>query len=184
VQPHERMFAVPIVWGAPVSRLIFEDAVLARPLPHHDVVLQEVVSRSADALLAALATRDTWSARTREAVAALLRDSSADITRVAKVLGASQRTLQRRLASEGQTFESLLDQVRYEMAAAFLADEQRSIAEVAWLVGFHELSAFYRAFRRWSGRTPAEYRASLNARLASPAIVLAPPGNARRRVRP
>ncbi len=160
-QPHERLFAAPIVWGAPVSRLIFEDAVLARPLPQHDAVLQEVVSRSADALLAALTTRETWSARTREAAARLLRDSSADIARVARALGASPRTLQRRLAGEGQTFASVLDQVRYEMAAGFLADRERSIADVAWLVGFHELSAFYRAFRRWSGRTPAEYRASL-----------------------
>lgn len=161
VRPHQRLFAAPIAWSAPVPRLIFDDAVLDQPLPQHDAVLQELVSRSAEALLAALATRETWCARTREAIAALLRDGSPDVARVAKSLGTSRRTLQRRLTGEGQTFESVLDQVRYEMAAGFLADEQRSIADVAWLVGFRELSAFYRAFRRWSGRTPAEYRASL-----------------------
>ncbi|MDC0679320.1 AraC family transcriptional regulator [Sorangium atrum] len=162
VRPHERIFAAPIAWSAPVPRLIFDDAALDQPLPQHDAVLQEIVSRSAEALLAALATKETWSARTREALLGLLRDGSPDIARVAKSLGTSRRTLQRRLTSEGQTFESVIDQVRYEMAAGLLADEQRSIAEVAWLVGFRELSAFYRAFRRWSGRTPAEYRASLS----------------------
>lgn len=169
VKPHERMFAAPIVWSTPVPRLIFEDAMLDQPLLHQDAVLQELVSRSAERLLAALATRDTWCARTREAVVELLRGGSPDIASVAKALGASERTLQRRLRSEGQTFESVLDQVRYEMAAGLLADERRSIADVGWLVGFRELSAFYRAFRRWSGRTPAEYRASVGPDAATPA---------------
>lgn len=160
VEAHARIFAAPIAWSAPVSRLLFDDAELDRPLPQHDAVLHEIVSRSAEERIASLATGDTWTARTREAITALMRDGSPDIGRVAKALGASRRTLQRRLTSEGQTFASVLDQVRYEMASGLLADERRAIADVAWLVGFRDLSAFYRAFRRWSGRTPAEHRAS------------------------
>jgi AraC-like DNA-binding protein len=77
---------------------------------------------------------------------------------VARRLGTSARTLQRRLAEEGTTFAALVDEVRRQRAEAFLAAPDVSIAEVSWLVGFAEQSAFTRAFRRWTGAAPDAWR--------------------------
>jgi AraC-like DNA-binding protein len=82
----------------------------------------------------------------------------------------SVRTLNRMLAGEGTSYRHLLDQLRHELASRHLANPHISIGEVAFLLGFSELSAFYRAFKRWSGRTPAEFRQSVRTARASPHI--------------
>jgi AraC-like DNA-binding protein len=70
----------------------------------------------------------------------------------------SVRTLNRGLAAEGTTYREVLEQIRRELASRHLANAQSSIGEVAFLLGFSELSAFHRAFKRWTGQTPAEFR--------------------------
>jgi AraC-like DNA-binding protein len=70
----------------------------------------------------------------------------------------SVRTLNRLLAAEDTTHRELLDAVRRDEAARHLRGDHLSIAEVAFLLGFSELSSFYRAFKRWTGRTPAQFR--------------------------
>jgi AraC-like DNA-binding protein len=82
---------------------------------------------------------------------------------VARRLGTSARTLQRRLREEGTSFAAELDAVRRERAEAFLRAPDVSIAEVSWLLGFAEQSAFTRAFRRWTGVAPTEWRRSAPA---------------------
>jgi AraC-like DNA-binding protein len=70
----------------------------------------------------------------------------------------SARTLQRRLAGEGLSFDGVLDELRRELALRHLADRRVAIAEVAYLLGFSEPSAFHRAFKRWTGTTPGAAR--------------------------
>lgn len=70
----------------------------------------------------------------------------------------SERSLQRRLADEGVTFDALLDEVRRVLSLRYLADPSIAIAEVAYLLGYSEPSPFYRAFRRWTGTSPSEMR--------------------------
>ena len=70
----------------------------------------------------------------------------------------SERSVRRGLAEEGTGQRELLDRVRHERAMALLSERRCSIAEIAFLLGFSELSAFYRAFKRWTGTTPAEVR--------------------------
>jgi AraC-like DNA-binding protein len=78
-------------------------------------------------------------------------------------LGMTARTLQRRLQDEALGFTALVDEVRLAMARRYLADPSLSIAEVSFALGYSEPSAFTRAFKRWSGRAPAEYRESARA---------------------
>lgn len=75
----------------------------------------------------------------------------------------SERTLQRRLKDEGVRFEQILEETRRELALLYLDEKRLAIYEVAFLLGYSEPSAFFRAFRRWTGRTPREHR---DARLA------------------
>jgi AraC-like DNA-binding protein len=72
----------------------------------------------------------------------------------------SKRTLQRRLAGAGTSLAALSQEVRRFLALEYLADRSLSITEVSFLLGFSSLSAFDRAFKTWTGRTPAEYRRS------------------------
>ena len=77
---------------------------------------------------------------------------------LARRLGMSECTLQRRLRSEGTSFAGLLDELRLDLARQYLGDNRLAIYEVAYLLGYSEPSAFNRAFRRWTGQTPREYR--------------------------
>lgn len=101
--------------------------------------------------------------RVRAALGQLLRDGEPRIAEVAQRLGMTARTLQRRLQDEGLGFTTLVDESRMELARRYLADPTLSIAEVSFALGYSEPSAFTRAFKRWSGRAPAEYRESVRA---------------------
>ncbi|MCB1843820.1 MAG: helix-turn-helix transcriptional regulator, partial [Halioglobus sp.] len=85
---------------------------------------------------------------------------------LASALHLSRRTLQRRLRQQGTSYQSLLRDTRLALAHRYLCDEQRSVLEVAYLLGFSDPSTFSRAFKRWTGLAPAEYR---RARLPFPA---------------
>ncbi|GHF52466.1 helix-turn-helix transcriptional regulator [Seohaeicola zhoushanensis] len=77
---------------------------------------------------------------------------------IARDLGMSERTLYRRLAEEGLTFRDVLVQAQSALAQELLRDGSNSIAEIAFLTGFSEQSTFSRAFKRWVGKAPAQFR--------------------------
>lgn len=79
-------------------------------------------------------------------------------------LHVAEATLRRKLHQEGHAYQSIKDTLRRDLAFEALADPARTIADVAAATGFAEPSAFYRAFRKWSGRSPAEFREEALAR--------------------
>jgi AraC-like DNA-binding protein len=126
-----------------------------------DPLLSRVVLRHAEALLAERpAAAETTAGSVRRILTRLLGDDEAgcSLAAVSTSLHMSERSLQRRLADEGVTFDALLDELRRELALRYLADEKVAIAEIAYLLGYSEPSAFHRAFKRWTGTTPAEAR--------------------------
>jgi AraC-like DNA-binding protein len=88
-----------------------------------------------------------------------LAQGRAEARNVARKLNLSVRTLGRRLGQEGTTYKLLLDEVRKELAYSHLSGLERSRPEVASLLGFSDVTAFHRAFKRWTGQTPGNYRA-------------------------
>jgi AraC-like DNA-binding protein len=82
-----------------------------------------------------------------------------ELDAVARRLATTPRTLQRRLARAGTSFESLRDGARREAAVLYLADTALSIGEIGYLLGYSEPAAFHRAFKRWHGTTPQAFRA-------------------------
>ncbi len=82
----------------------------------------------------------------------------------------SERILHRRLADEGENFQSLVTRSRREAAEALLSDDRHSLVEVAFLTGFSDQSSFQRAFKGWTGQTPTTYRTTLAARSAGHAL--------------
>jgi AraC-like DNA-binding protein len=80
------------------------------------------------------------------------------VSNIANYFGISGRTLQRRLSDRGYSFQSLVDESRRELAERLLKESEYPLAEVAFMTGFSEQSAFNRAFKRWAGQTPRSFR--------------------------
>jgi AraC-like DNA-binding protein len=101
----------------------------------------------------------TLQAGVENTIAPLLPHGKARAPEIARRLGMSSRTLARRLASEGLTFAGVLTELRADLANGYLNDEDLAISQIAWLLGYQEVSAFTHAFKRWTGKTPREVRA-------------------------
>jgi len=110
--------------------------------------------------LAVLDRVESTADRVRAALLELLPAGHADAAAVSRRLALSARTLQRRLADEGTTFQAVLDRTRLALARHYLGRPDVTVAEVAFLLGYDEPSSFYRAFHRWSGTTPQRARAA------------------------
>jgi len=156
-----RIFGVEPSFASSDNTLTFSRELLESPLAAADSLLSRVIERHAEALLARRPVpAETTAARVRRSLCETLgRDESGStLAELARQLRMSERSLQRRLADEGQTFDTLLDQLRQELALRYLADRKLAIAEVAFLLGYSEPSAFHRAFKRWTGKTPTQAR--------------------------
>lgn len=102
----------------------------------------------------------TFSRQVRPLIARHLARGKVKVEAVAAELNMSRHTLYKKLKEENLTFAGLLDDVRREQALKYMNDRDRTLSEVAELLGFSELSAFSRAFKRWMGKSPAEFRAA------------------------
>jgi AraC-like DNA-binding protein len=99
--------------------------------------------------------------RARDVIVAQIGSGEIGMGRVAVSLAMSVPTLRRRLEEEGTTFTQLVDDLRRDLAERYLRDSQRSIGEIASLLGFAHTPAFHKAFRRWKGVTPSAHRARI-----------------------
>ncbi len=157
---HRRVFGPRVEFAQPYDEITFARADLERPLRTADPALRELIEAHGRVLLEKLPPDDTRLAtRARAVIADLLRGGAPTLVLVAEKLGLPARTLQRRLREEGARFDALLDEVRRELATRYLADVRITIQETAFLLGFSEVAAFHRAFVRWTGETPARFRA-------------------------
>ncbi len=123
-----------------------------------DPTLFAVLDRHAGMLLAALPPASPLVGALREAIAVELRAGEPTLANIGKRLGLSGRTLQRRLDDEQLRFGAVVDEVKTEVAKARLADPALALCEVAFMLGFADQSAFTRAFKRWTGVTPGQWR--------------------------
>lgn len=159
VTAYEQVLGVRPRFGAPVGSLELRRIDLDRPCPAADPMLSDVILRQANALLAARPDPTTsFAVRLRQQLVGLLAEGNLTIAGMAARLKMSERTLQRRLSTEGLTYDAVLDQLRHELALRYLADPAMAIGEVAYLLGYAEPSSFHRAFKRWTGMTPADAR--------------------------
>jgi AraC-like DNA-binding protein len=157
VREHTRVFGVEPRFGAPTAALAISRADWARPTASGDPGLFAALDGHARALLER-AGAAPLAERIRAAIAADLPGHEPSLAAVARRLALSPRSLQRRLAEAGTSFARTVDLVREERAKAALRSGDVAIAEVSWLLGFSEQSAFTRAFRRWTGASPTEWR--------------------------
>jgi AraC-like DNA-binding protein len=147
-------------FSAPVNALLFARADLTLPLPTAHPLLAELHERIANERLQRLDHAPTC-LRARDVIIRHLPDGEPRRTIIATALGMSERTLQRRLAAEGTSFQRLLDDTRRELAQQYLGQRDVSLADTAYLLGFSDQSSFFRAARRWFGNSPGHFRLRL-----------------------
>ncbi len=157
---YARVFgAAQLKFGEPHNVLVFRPNALDTPLTHAHQGLQALYEMRASALLERLYVPDSTTALVRQLTIAQLELGDASMTAVARRLGISVATLRRRLQAEETVFSEILDEVRRELAQEHLSKADVSMVEIAKLLGFSHVAAFYRAFRRWfHGTTPAQLR--------------------------
>jgi AraC-like DNA-binding protein len=165
---HERVFGdAELHFGAAFNGFSFSREWLDRPLATAAPLLHAVHCEFLESLGFGPSKLRTTSERVRNLIAGELRRGRPSATRVARALGMSRRTLARRLEREQTTYQSELDALRRELAFRFVPKPELSSHEVASLLGFTHVQGFHRAFKRWTGMTPLQYRGSQHAASAS-----------------
>lgn len=160
----ERALGFPVRFGRPFTGLVLSRDAAELPFERRDPVLRRVLEDHARDLDARLVPLEPTVAAIRRAVERELAGGDARVATVARRLGTTARTLQRRLAEDGVTYQQILDEARRQAAERYLRGSSLAIAEIAYLLGYSEPSAFHRAFRRWTGVAPGELRSARAAR--------------------
>jgi AraC-like DNA-binding protein len=163
---YRAFFDAPVAFGADHTELVLPAAAVAAALTTADPSLLAILTRHAEHLRASAPDDPPLVAQVKRALREALRGDDAQIETIARGLGLTARSLQRRLKDEGGSFVALREEVRRTLATRYL-DDGLAIAEISFLLGFSEPSAFFRAFKRWTGTTPIESRAARRAALAT-----------------
>jgi AraC-like DNA-binding protein len=157
--PYERFFGCPVQFGATENAFILTAAQADRLLPSSNKQLAAVFDQMLAEELARLDKSDV-TARCKASVLECLTSGEASAEDTAKQLHMSPRTLQRKLALANTTYQQLVEDTRKDLALRYIDDPHRSISDITFSLGYSQQSAFTRAFKRWTGMTPSEYRDS------------------------
>lgn len=151
----ETVFRCPVHFDRVCDEMLVDHAWMLKPSPYsHPATMATFRGHAAQLLHAHSAP--TWGSRVDALVTRFLPEGEGTIDRVAQHLSTTPRTLQRRLAAEGQTFDAIRDTARHQRAVELLRSGDLSMSLIASDLGFSDVRSFRRAFRRWTGQTPSE----------------------------
>ncbi|MBM4364380.1 MAG: AraC family transcriptional regulator [Deltaproteobacteria bacterium] len=159
----ERRLGAPVRWCANGNAIVVPRAALRVPLRAPNPALSRALELELARELADLRAMSGLLGLVRQAVAAELRVGSVSMAETARKLSMSVATLRRRLAEEGVTWSAVVDDLRRSLADRYLRDTDAAVSEVAFRLGFSDVTSFGRAFRRWAGVSPTEFRAQAAA---------------------
>ncbi|HEY5921110.1 MAG TPA: AraC family transcriptional regulator [Kofleriaceae bacterium] len=158
VRPYRALFRCPVHFGGSAHELVLAAEQLQLPVRTAKPGLAIVLDRHLAVLLGRLPRGQTVLQRVADAIARTLHAGRPSVASTARALHASPRTVQRHLHELGVTHRQMVDDVRREMAEPLLAARGMSISEVAFLLGFEDVSGFRRAYRKWTGASPSHRR--------------------------
>ena len=153
-----QVFGAPVRYRRDRNALAFEAGHLDLPVEAADSELLKILLRHCQLILGERPKSDGLVFDVQRLIANMLPSGQPKMDAVARELGMSPRTLTRRLAEEGHTYKGLLDEVRRKLALQYLKDKRISFKQIAYLLGYSEVAAFYHAFRRWAGASPLQYQ--------------------------
>jgi AraC-like DNA-binding protein len=159
----EKFLGCDVIFGAATDEVAFPRTVKQMPVVSADPYLNKLLIKYCEeARSHREAGRLTCRVAVENAIAPLLPHGRARADEIARQLGMSLRTLERRLGSEGLTFTGILSELRVDLAKRYLLEEDLAISKIAWLLGYQDVTAFTHAFKRSTGKSPREARAQEN----------------------
>jgi AraC-like DNA-binding protein len=158
IAPYQRIFRAPVHFDAEQSAIVFSADWLAHKIGSADPLLRHALEKQI-AAMESLAPEDL-AGQLRRALRTMLVTGRGSVEQVEKMFSLHRRTLNRRLHAQGISFHDLVNEVRYEIARQLLEGTRLSLAEIAATLDYSDPSAFTRAFKRWSGEPPTEWRAN------------------------
>lgn len=158
IRPYEEFFRCPVKFNCPEPFIRLSPELLGMPLKQSDSILKEVLEQHAKKMLAALPKQEEVVVQVRNTLVKLLNNGEPDIEQVSTHINKTARTLQRHLKDAGTSFRNELNLVRLELARSYLQDPRLQVSEIALLLGYSEHSAFTRAFKKYTGKSPVEAR--------------------------
>jgi AraC-like DNA-binding protein len=166
IAPFRRFFQAPLRFDADKNSLVFFTDSLRRPLPAAEPELRRLLATQIAALEGQFTDQFPEQVRSILRTALLTDHASAD--QIASLFSMHSRTLHRRLSAVGTSFRELVDESRFEIARQMLLDTDADVSHVACVLNYADSSAFTRAFRRWSGATPTQWRVRQNRKRPAP----------------
>ncbi len=163
VEEHQSFFDCDVAFGAPFDGLTLSNSTLDSKLSLADSALSRFLVGQLDELAQKHVSNEPLTNKVRRAIGRLLPGGAPKLEEVAAELAMTPRTLQRHLSSVSTSFAQLIDETRHHLAKELLADKDQPVAEISFLLGFSEPSAFHRAFKRWTG-TPRSGSATADSR--------------------
>jgi AraC-like DNA-binding protein len=153
-----KFLGCPVKFGAEWDAVIYAEETTRLLVKGADTRLLEVLEATCQKLLGRAPQARDLVREVRRLIIERLSTGSASIDAIAEQLGMRSKTLERRLAEQGESFSALLDRTRFNAVTHYLEDPDMRLAQIAYLAGYTELATLVRAFKRWTGETPAKFR--------------------------
>jgi AraC-like DNA-binding protein len=157
------MYCADLRFNRPNTVLAFEASYLDLPVVQNERSAKEFLRTAPESILLKYKNGSSLTARVRRRLRQFLPGTVPDFEELAQQMGVTPATMRRRLHEEGESYQSIKDQLRRDLAISYLSHSSRSVMDIAVELGFTERSAFHRAFRKWTGASPGEFRRTLQS---------------------
>src|SRR5271170_4706074 len=153
------MYCAELAFNRPNTVIAFEASYLDLPVVQNERSIKEFLRTAPESILVKYKNGSSLTAKIRRRLRQFLPGEVPDFEGLADELNMTSATMRRRLHEEGASYQSIKDQLRRDLAISYLSHSSRSVMDIALELGFSERSAFHRAFRKWTGASPGEFRA-------------------------
>ena len=160
ISAHKQIFECPIYFNQPANRIYLPIETLKLPVARGNERLYRALEPYLERERQARTVSDELLPQITRIIASEMSSGAPSLDEICEHLNLSRRTLQRRLKDHGIEFSTLVEEVRRELALSYMKDSEYSMTEISLLVGYSESASFTRAFRRWTGQSPQQYRSS------------------------
>jgi AraC-like DNA-binding protein len=157
------MYCADLKFNRPNTLIAFEASYLDLPVVQNERSIKEFLRTAPESILVKYKNGSSLTAKIRRRLRQFLPGEVPDFESLADELNMTAATMRRRLHEEGESYQSIKDQLRRDLAIGYLSHSSRSVMDIALELGFSERSAFHRAFRKWTGASPGEFRRTLQA---------------------
>jgi AraC-like DNA-binding protein len=157
------MYCADLRFNHPHTLLAFEASYLDLPVVQNERSAKEFLRTAPESILLKYKNGSSLTARVRRRLRQFLPGLVPDFEHLADEMSMTPATMRRRLHEEGESYQSIKDQLRRDLAISYLSHSKRSVMDIALELGFSERSAFHRAFRKWTGASPGEFRRTSQA---------------------